>query len=216
MANSRPPDAVPGAPVPTVLPSGTALFRLHAAHRAADGFNFRAAHAFYGGGRFDGTDLDPYGYLYAGLTAQAAVCESLLRSVPFATGAPRVLPRAAVAGRRLSFLRVEADLTLLPLLSGRDLAAVAQDSWLTQTEAADYPFTRHWGHWIRSRGAPWAHGFLWPSKREPADHALVLFADRCPPGAVRRTDTAPVDFDRPEGEDWLNSVLEPYHARLAP
>lgn len=217
MVNTRPPAALPGAPGPVTLPQGTGLFRLHGAHRSAAAFNPVPAHPFYGGGRFDATDRDPYGYAYAGLTAAAAVCESLLRSVPFDGAATaRLLPRSAVRGRRLSFLRLAGEVTLVPLVSGRDLAAVAQDTWLTQTEAAHYPFTRHWGHWIRENTGPWAQGFLWPSKREPADHVAVLFADRCPAGVLEETGLPAVDFDAPEGERWLNSVLEPYLARVAP
>ncbi|MER6237836.1 RES family NAD+ phosphorylase [Streptomyces clavifer] len=217
MVNTRPPMALPGTPGKVTLAPGAGLFRLHAAHRPAGSFNTVRAHPFYGGGRFDGTDHDPYGYVYAGLTSASAVCESLLRSVPFDGAATaRLVPRSAVRGRRLSFLRLATEVTLLPLLSGRDLAAVAQDTWLTQAEAAHYPFTRHWGHWIRENTAPWAQGFIWPSKREPADHVVVLFSDRCPAGVIEETGLPPVDFEAPEGEEWLNSVLEPYLARVAP
>jgi hypothetical protein len=218
VTNSRPPGALPGTPAKATLAEGTEVFRLHSSARTGTAFNSSPAHWFYGGGRFDGTGFDPYGYLYAGLTAASAVCESLLRSVPFdpGGGGPRLIPYAAVRGRRLSFLRLTADLTVLPLLSGRDLSAVAQDSWLVQAEAAEYPFTRHWGHWIRERTEPWAQGFLWPSKREPADRVMVLFADRCPPGPLADTGSPPVDFDTADGREWLDSVLEPYQARLAP
>lgn len=217
MVNSRPPSALPGAPAKVVLPEGTEVFRIHAARRPAGAFNPVPAHAFYGGGRFDATGFDGYGYLYAGLTAEAAICESLLRSMPFEPDAsPRLVPRGAVAGRRLSFLRLTADVTVLPLVSGRDLAAVAQDTWLTQAEAAEYPFTRHWGHWIRGQAGPWAQGFVWTSKREPADRVAVLFGDRCPPDVLEDAGPAPVDLDTPDGEVWLNSLLDPYQARLAP
>jgi hypothetical protein len=214
--NVRPPGGLPGSPAPTTLPGGTPLFRLHSSRRAGTAFNPVPAHSFYGGGRFDATDADRYGFAYAGLTAAAAVCESLLRSMPFdATGAARLVPRAAVRGRRLSFLRLAADVTVVPLLSGRDLSAVAQDPWLVQTEAADYPFTRHWGHWIRGE-ADWAQGFTWRSKREPDDRVVVLFDDRCPPHALEPTGLPAVDFDTPDGERWVNSVLDPYQARIAP
>ena len=216
MVNVHPPASFPGAPTGTTLAAGTPLFRIHSSRRTATDFNSRPAHCFYGGGRFDATVFDAYGFLYAGLTAAAAVCESLLRSVPFdADGSPRLVPRAAVRGRRLSFLRLGCDTLLVPLVSGRELAAVAQDSWLVHADAADYPFTRHWGHWIRAE-ADWAEGLLWRSKREPDDGALVLFADRCAPGVVRDAGPPAVDFDTSEGEEWLNSVLDPYHARLAP
>ncbi|MEU1190867.1 RES family NAD+ phosphorylase [Streptomyces sp. NPDC005859] len=217
MPNSRPPAALPAAPAKVTLPGGTDLFRLHSATRSGLDFNPRPAHPFYGGGRFDATALDDYGYLYAGLTPAAVVCESLLRSVPFdPDGGPRLLPRAAVRGKALSFLRLAADVTVLPLVTGRDLAAVAQDAWLVQTEAAEYPFTRHWGHWIRTHTAPWAQGFLWPSKREPAERVAVLFADRLPAAALADHGLPPLALDSPDGGEWLNSVLEPYATRMAP
>ncbi|MEV7780945.1 RES family NAD+ phosphorylase [Kitasatospora sp. NPDC088351] len=217
MVNVRPPRELPGAPARLTLPAGTPLFRLHSARRAATAFNPAPADCLYGGGRFDATRCDRYGYLYAGLTAESAVCESLLRSVPFdPAGTPRLVPRAAVRGRRLSFLRLAADLEVLSLLTGRDLASVGQDSWLVQAEAAEYPFTRHWGHWIREHCDPWAQAFVWPSKREPGDRVVVLFGDRCPADALVRADTPPVDLDTAEGTRWLDLLLEPYQARVAP
>lgn len=217
MPNSRPPGALPSTPAKVTLAGGTDLFRLHSATRSGADFNYRPAHPFYGGGRFDATDLDGYGYLYAGLTPAAAVCESLLRSVPFDPGGgPRLLPRAAVRGKLLSFLRLTTDIAVLPLVTGRDLAAVAQDAWLVQAEAAEYPFTRHWGHWIRAHTAPWAQGLLWPSKREPADRVTVLFADRLQAGALSDQGLPPLALDSAEGGKWLNAVLEPYASRMAP
>lgn len=217
MPNVPPPAALPGTPTKVTLPAGTALFRVHLSSRAGTGFNPAPADRLYGGGRFDATENRPYAYLYAGLEPTAAVCESLLRSVPFAPdGGPRVLPRAGVVRKRFTFLRLAADVTVVSLMSGADLAAVGQDSWLVQAEAAEYPWTRNWGHWIRDRTEPWAQGFVWPSKREPADRAVILFADRCATDTVAESEEPAVDFGTPEGEDWLNSVLAPYHARVAP
>ncbi|MGW1175060.1 RES family NAD+ phosphorylase [Kitasatospora sp. NPDC002543] len=217
MVNVRPPEKLPGNPTRVTLAAGTELVRVHSARRAATAFNGNPADCFYGGGRFDGTALDDYGFLYAGLTVEAAVCETLLRSIPFDPAAgPRLVQRAAVRGRRLSFLRLAADVTVVSLVAGRDLASVAQDAWLVQAEAAEYPFTRAWGHWIRAHTAPWSQGFVWPSKREPADRAAVLFLDRCPAGAVEPAGVPPIDLDTPEGLRRLNAVLAPYHAQVAP
>jgi hypothetical protein len=217
MPKGPPPPFPPGTPAKTVLPPGTLLYRVHKARRSAIATNPVPSHIFYGGGRFDATERARYGYLYAGLTAQAAVGEVLLRSLPFDPGGGnRLLHHNSVAGRRLSFLRTTAELSLVSLVTGRDLAAVAQDSWLVQTESGDYPFTRDWGHWIREHTGPWAQGFLWPSKREPADRAVVLFADRCPEGLLADSGERPVDLDTPKGMAWLNDLLDPYATRLAP
>ncbi|MFD8012221.1 RES family NAD+ phosphorylase [Streptomyces sp. NPDC058955] len=218
MPKYPPPAALPGEPTRAVLPAGTPVYRVHGTHRPATGFNPRPAHPFYYGGRFDGTSFDPYGYLYLGLGPGAAVCETLLRSIPFdGDGTVRLLPRRAFEGRGMSFLRLATDVEVVSLMSGADLAAVGQDPWLVHAEAAEYPQTRDWGHWIRRRTAPWAQGFVWPSKREPADRVAVLFEDRFGPASpLEPGDRAPVDFDTEEGEAWLNAALAPYRTRTAP
>ncbi|MFD0429570.1 RES family NAD+ phosphorylase [Streptomyces zhihengii] len=83
MPKYPPPEALPGEPVRAVLPAGTPVYRVHGTHRDATAFNTRQAHPFYYGGRFDSTVYEPYGYAYIGLSVGAAVCEVLLRSVPF-------------------------------------------------------------------------------------------------------------------------------------
>ncbi|MFF4098836.1 RES family NAD+ phosphorylase [Streptomyces sp. NPDC001903] len=217
MPNYRPPAEPAGTPAKVTLAAGTPLYRVHSARRPGGSFNPVPAHCLYGGGRFDSTSCDRYGYLYAGLTPQAAVSESVLHSLPFdPSGAARLVPRAAVAGRLLSELRLTESLDVVALVTGQDLAAVHQDGWLVQAEARDYPYTRDWAHWIRRHTDPWAQGFLWSSKREPGERALVLFADRCPPTALAPTGEDPVDFTTPEGRHWLDRILLPYHARLAP
>ncbi|MET8683788.1 RES family NAD+ phosphorylase [Streptomyces sp. NPDC004732] len=217
MPNYRPPEAMSGTPGKVTLSQGTVLHRVHAGHRDAAAFNPRPAHCLYGGGRFDGTGCDPYGYLYAGIGAAAAVCETLLRSLPFdPSGGPRLLQRASVERFRLSALRLTADVAVVPLVTGQDLAAVSQDSWLVHTEAHEYAYTRDWAHWIRRHTDPWAQGLVWSSKREPGDRAVVLFGDRCPAGILRAVEGDVVDFSAAEGREWLNSLLQPYRAQLAP
>ncbi|MEU8462185.1 RES family NAD+ phosphorylase [Streptomyces sp. NPDC029003] len=217
MPNYRPPAAPEGTPAKVTLPAGTPLYRVHSARRAACAFNPVPSHCLYGGGRFDATACDPYGYLYAGFTPAAAVSETLLHSLPFdPAGGARLVPRVSVTGRRLSALRLTEPVDLVALVTGPDLAAVHQDGWLVQAEARDYPYTRDWAHWIRGHTDPWAQGFLWSSKREPGERALVLFADRCPAGLLAATGEEPVDFATPEGRGVLDEILLPYRARLAP
>ncbi|MFD0429569.1 RES domain-containing protein [Streptomyces zhihengii] len=125
----------------------------------------------------------------------------------------RLLPRASFERRCLSFLRLAADVEVVSLMAGAELAAVAQDSWLVHAEGAEYPQTRDWGHWIRRGTAPWAQGFVWPSKREPSDRVAVLFEDRfgVPPRWSRRGRN--VSTSGRGGERWLNGVLAAYWAR---
>ncbi|GHF48847.1 hypothetical protein GCM10010218_32920 [Streptomyces mashuensis] len=218
MPKYPPPAALPGPPAAVTLPAGTPVYRVHGTQRDACAFNPTRAHPFYAGGRFDSTRYEEYDYTYVGLGVGAAVCEVLLRSVPFCGdgGAPRLLPRRAYAGYSLSFLRLATDVRLVSLVSGADLTAVAQDTWLVQAETPDYPQTRDWGHWIRHRTAPWAQGFVWPSKREPADRVAILFEDRCPVPPLEPAGAPPVDFGTPGGERWLNRVLAPYRTQAAP
>lgn len=217
MGRYPPPDTLPGEPARAVLRAGTPVFRVHSTHRDPTAYNTRLTHPFYYGGRFDSTPYDPYGYLYVGFGVGAAVSEVLLRSLPFDGGpGPRLLPRVAFERRSLSFLRLAADTEVVSLMGGADLAAVAQDAWLVHTEGADYPQTRDWGHWIRRQTKTWAQGFVWPSKREPADRVAVLFDDRGEAPLLEPTGAAPVDFGTEEGERWLNGVLAPYRTQTAP
>ncbi|MFF7144814.1 RES family NAD+ phosphorylase [Streptomyces nodosus] len=217
MAKHPPPDTLPGEPTRAVLRAGTSLYRVHATHREPSAYNSHLSHAFYFGGRFDSTPYDRYGYLYAGFSVGAAVCEVLLRSLPFESdGSPRLLQRKVFERRSLSFLRLAADIEVVSLMSAVDLAAVAQDPWLIHTEGADYPQTRDWGHWIRSQTKSWAQGFVWPSKRDPADQVAVFFDDRGEAPLLEPAGAPPVDFGTEEGELWLNGVLTPYRTRTAP
>ncbi|MFD7555656.1 RES family NAD+ phosphorylase [Streptomyces sp. NPDC059835] len=216
MPKYPPPERPSGEPNRVTLPAGTPVYRVHGSHRDATGFNPRPAHAFYYGGRFDSTPYEKYGYLYVGFGVGAAVCEVLLRSIPFDGDGTRLLQREAFERRSLSFLRLATDVDVVSLMSGRDLTAVAQDTWLVHTEGADYPQTRDWGHWIRRTAAPWAQGFVWPSKREPADRVAVLFEDRCGEPPLEPTGAPRIDFGTEEGERWLNAVLAPYRTQTAP
>ncbi|KUO15715.1 RES family NAD+ phosphorylase [Streptomyces dysideae] len=217
MGRYPPPDAPPDEPIRATLRAGTPVYRVHSTHRAPTAYHTRPSHAFSYGGRFDSTPYDPYGYLCVGFGVGAAVSEVLLRSLVFeGDGTERLLPRVAFEGRSLSFLRLAADIEVVSLMSGADLAAVAQDSWLVRTEGADRPRTRDWGHWIRRQTKPWAQGFVWPSKHEPADRMAILFDDRGDPPPLEPTGADPVDFGTQDGERRLNGILAPYRTRTAP
>ncbi|MEU4829450.1 RES family NAD+ phosphorylase [Streptosporangium sp. NPDC023615] len=193
------------------LPAGTRLWRVHDRRFKATDFNPRPADANFGGGRFDGTGNDPYPYYYAGLEAETALAEALLRDIPFDDRGVRLVRRAKVRGRRASVVITTEDLVLVDLCSGEALAAVAQDSWLVHADPVDYHATRRWGSWIRER-APAAHGLIWPSKREGGQPALVLFGDRCSPASLIADPFAGTDLDDREGAAWLNGHLARYRA----
>jgi RES domain len=189
------------------------LWRVHGKCRQSADFTVAGPDARLSGGRFDSTPDDRYPYLYAAPEQQTALLETLVRSVPFDDGGHRVVRRAAIAGCRLSALQLSRDLTLVCLLTAVDLATVYQDEWLVQAEPSEYPQTRRWGHWLRAQ-APWAQGFLWPSRRDLGRQVLVLFGDRCPAGALRAVAGTSVELDSEAGAAWLNRRLAPYRVSV--
>ena len=194
-------------PVDHILPQGTELWRVHSSSYASTAFNPTRAHKYFGGGRFDGTDDDPYAYIYVGPTEQSAVAETFLRDLAFDSSGVRCVPAASYKGRCLSNVQTTADLTLLSLWDTVALASVCQDSWIIDAETIQYAQTRHWGHWYRKQ-VDWAQGVYWPSKRDTGNYAVVLFEDRCPAGTLIAGGTT-YDFDTPAGRQELENVLKP-------
>ena len=131
----------------------------------------------------------------------------------------RLLPRARLSGLRISWLRTTLDLELVGLRSGRDLAAVGQDTWLTHSSAAEYAMTRRWASAIRA-WAPWARGMTWRSHREPEGFAYVFFSDRCPDGCFEEVmDRLPVppgdqNLDAGAARLYVEEILTAYRVAL--
>jgi hypothetical protein len=220
MPDQPPPPDFDGDPPSYNLLTGTALSRVHSAQFDVCVFNPTLPDAHWGGGRFDATADDPYPYLYAAGDDATAVAETLLRDRPTNDHGARLLPHTATHGRRISWLRPTTDLRLVSLRSGRDLAAVAQDTWLVHCPANDYGKTRRWAHAIRL-WAPWAQGFIWYSRFEPEGVAYILFGDRCPSACLERitinTPAPPDDnyLDRGAGADHLATILGQYRVALS-
>ncbi len=209
----KPPAGFRATPHLLDLPQRSRLWRVHdRAYKSTD-FNSESADDNFDGGRFDGTDRDPYPYLYAGLEAGTALAETLLRSIPYDDDGCRKIPRTNVDGRRASVVETTQALTLVDLCSAAALAAVAQDAWLIQADPPDYHATRRWASWIR-RQAPAAHGLIWPSRRLYAHPALVLFGDRCPDDCLVADTAAGRDLHDDEGAIWVNRFLAPYRASV--
>ena len=218
MPNLPPPEAYRGKPARFRLKAGVRLARIHDARFGATSFNPTLADRHWGGGRYDATADDPYGYLYAGGDDRCAVAEALLRDLPLLPSGSRSLMRRALVRRQISWISPPEDLTLVSLRSGRDQARLGQDSWLTKCEAKDYGFTRRWAHRIRA-WAPWAQGFVWRSRLEEAGLAYVFFEDRCPEPFEEQTDPilTPPDgnrLDQEPGLSYLRKLLAPYNVAL--
>ena len=171
-----PPTRYRGEPHRFVLPLGTLLTRIHDARFDVTEFNGTVP-ARNRGGRFDSSPQDEYAFLYAASDDQTAVSEALLRDIPADERGVRTYPRVRLRGRRVGWIRTTCELQLASLRSGSDLAAVGQDTWLTNAPAEDYALTRQWAAAIRG-WAPWAQGLTWRSRREPEGFGFVLFEDR--------------------------------------
>jgi RES domain len=210
-----PPERYPGRPNRWIMPAGTTLWRVHDGGYGPADFKKEPSDRHFGGGRFDATADDAYPYLYGALTDVTAVAETLLRDLAFQPGRQRILPRRSLPGRRLGHLETTAELSLVSLISGKDLASVKQDTWLIHCEAKDYAFTRRWAHWLRSQAA-WAQGLVWNTRRDLGELSAVFFGDRCPPGALRPGRLPGVPLDDAAGASLLNAMLAPYDVHVYP
>lgn len=193
------------------MSAGTHMFRVHQKRFLATAFNPIPSHRYFGGGRFDATDDDPYPFLYAGATPDVAVAETILRDIPSDFTGRRHVPRARYSGRRQSAVITTRDLKILDLRGLQGLGSVRQDSWLVHADPLQYAQTRHWAHWIRLH-CPDLDGFVWMSHREPTDEAYVLFGSPHKPFLAAAShpevpDGDPSDFDTVVGRRRLRTVL---------
>ena len=196
------------------MPGGTRLWRVHPRGRE-DIFETGPHVEPFGGGRFDSNESFRYPFAYLGMEPDTALCERLLRGLPTDAAGARLLPRREVAGRQLRAVRLRRDLELLSLRTGPELAGVYADEWLVHCDAAEYPKTRAWGHWLREQ-VPDAEGFTWASKRNLAGSAVILFGDRCRDAVEWDAGVAPLDLDDEAGAVELGRRLAPYGVTVRP
>ncbi|GGZ29080.1 sigma-70 family RNA polymerase sigma factor [Streptomyces nitrosporeus] len=176
MSPISPPPARPLSAHRFVLSGDSRLYRVHRKRILSTAFNPRPADIFTGG-RFDGTPEDPYPYLYAASTPEAAVADTLLRALPFhSSPGPRLVPTAAVVDRQLTQMRTTAPLELIELRSEESLAAAGASSELVLSD--DLVRSRAWSSLLRVHN-PWAQGLVWPSRFRRGHDLVVLFGDRC-------------------------------------
>jgi hypothetical protein len=196
------------------------MYRIHRHAYRSTSCSPVLAHRYFDGGRFDATDDDHYGYLYAGDRIEVAIAEAILRDCPADDTGSVTVPLPKYEGRRVSAIRTTVAIELIDLCGLISLRQASQDTWLTSAEPSDYPQTRHWGHWLRSQ-QPTAGGLVWLSKRDPTHRSYVLFDDRCPKDPLEDHDTAlPADalhtFDEPTGLAYLRSALALFAADIGP
>jgi hypothetical protein len=219
----KPPDLYDGTPNRYPLRRGTCLWRVHSHQFSARAFNSTPVDPLFGGARFDATDADPYPYYYAALDEDTALAETLLREPHRDKRGYHAMQRKDVTGRQISGLTLTRHLDLVSLISGEDLAAVAQDASLLTEAGSEYAQTRGTGHWLRSQ-AKWAHGFIWESQRNRSGLAIVLFGDRCAQDfgidyekvLLHEVPELAIDLGAEVGANWLNNQLRRYRVTVPP
>ncbi len=204
-----------------MLREGTTLTRIHNSLFGSAEFNPTVASSSFAGGRFDSTPGDEYAYLYAADSDATAISETLLRDLPADDHGARILHESRLAGLRIARLEATCDLPLVTLRSGKDLAAIGQDTWLATAPPSQFSSTQRWASAIRS-WAPWAYGLTWRSNREPDGFAYVFFGDRCPDGCFqedRKSLTLPPQdrtLNTGAARLYIEQILTTYRVVLMP
>jgi RNA polymerase sigma factor (sigma-70 family) len=198
------------------LPTGTRLWRIH--HRSVDsnGFNPNPSDTYFADGRFDPTTEDQYLSLHAALSPQGAVQQTLLHGAPYDADGFRAVLRAQVEDRRLSQIRICADLMLIDLRKATRLASTGADKDLRVKDPHTYPRTRHWVRRMRLNH-PNVQGIVWQSPgmltHDAHPGVAILFGDRCPDGMLQQCQDI-IDLDDYNGAKWLNKILQPFNASI--
>jgi len=201
-----------GAPVIDTLAARTRLFRVHG-DAPGDSLSRRAQPLVLSRGRFDSHD-GSYGSTYLGDSPDAAIAETVCRDLPL-VGAPRLVPRRALEGRRLSTVDVTRDLAIL-VLHGPALTQVGATLAVTTCEADGYEVTRAWARSLRA-WFPEVAGFRYRCRHDENRMAWVLFDDGSDAdqvrarGAIRAMDDG-FALTSAEGLEALIPVLHAHNA----
>jgi hypothetical protein len=150
---------------------------------------------------FSGFDVNSVSILYAAVTWEAAVCETLFRDVPL-RDSDRRKARAELEVRGLSLIRLTREVSLVDLRAVGLLRLQLHRRELIDTEADQYPRTARWAQALHD-AAPAAAGLVWIARlADPA--AMVFFGDR-----VTEADFSIIEGPIPLGEDkGLAMVME--------
>lgn len=167
-----------------LLKKGTMLHRIHQEQYAAGQFNPGKR----GNARFSPIQDAEGEYiptLYAGVTKECAMMETVFHDVSFAPGV-KIYDKSKLRGQVYSTLEVAGVLELLDLatVSLRKLGITRKA--LIDTEKDQYPMTRKWAETLYQQN-PTAQGLAWVSRQDDTARAMMLFGDRIPPGALCQT-----------------------------
>ncbi|TFB95491.1 RES domain-containing protein [Cryobacterium sp. TMT1-3] len=186
------------------LPGGSPLYRVHSNTRAANEFNpgLGAPTRF----AFFGDPIVPI--LYAAATEDAAICETLLHSVPFSGGVLRPRSYQSSVASKLILTR---RLRLAAFLgtSFRRLGVPASE--VTETEADRYPETVKWAEAAHIAGFD---GVVYMSRRCNSDRVYTLFGDRVNQSDLNIQSDYGRAFAFAEDRDWLTDYCAPLQVEV--
>lgn len=159
------------------IPVGTVLYRVHKRkYKPLDGkltFNATAK----GRARFsplrDGTHIVPT--LYAGLTVDCSLMESVFHDVPLRAGVS--MDPGRLTGLVLARVRVVAPLWLIDLTSVGLHRFGLQNKDLIDTPPRFYPATQAWAAALYQAN-PAAQGLYWTSRLDNRTQAMMFFGER--------------------------------------
>lgn len=170
----KPPDRLPKPNVDS-LDARNVLHRVHARELAGNAFNpckggrTRFAPIYNATG-----DCVPS--LYAGLTLESAIYETVFHDVPLSSDR-KTAPREAVEKRKQSTLLVRRKLRLASLRAPDLLKWGVRRELLIGSLPTQYARTALWAQAIHAQ-FPDVEGLIWTSKLCDPDAAVLLFGDR--------------------------------------
>jgi hypothetical protein len=178
-----PPPAADLDPLITLMPEGTALFRVHRVHRAPGAFNPGLGrrgrfHPFHASGSSSG----PVPTLYASMTIAGAFSESVFHDVPYRGPAKRILV-SRLDGLALSILVVTSPLPLAQLAGPGLRRLGVRRRELIEGGPATYDRTVAWAAALHAC-PPKPAGLMWMSRQDDTSEACVLFGDRVGADAI--------------------------------
>lgn len=169
---------------PYLLKKGTVLHRVHQEQYAAEQFNPGKR----GNARFSpvlNAEGEPVPTMYAGVTKDCAMMETVFHDVPFAPGV-KTYDKSKLNGQVHSTIEVVDDLELLdlPSVALRKLGITRKA--LIDTEKDQYPMTRKWAEKLYQQN-PTAQGLIWVLRQDDKACSMMLFGDRITPGSLCQT-----------------------------
>ncbi len=166
------------------LSKGTVLHRVHHENYAANQFN----PGLRGNARFSpiqDAEGEPISTMYAGVTKNCAMMETIFHDVSFAPGL-KTFDKSKLEGQVHSTLEVLEDLELVDLASVALRKLGITRKQLIDTEKDQYPMTRQWAEKLYAQ-CPTAQGLVWISRQDDTARAMMFFGDRISPQSLGQT-----------------------------